>query len=415
MFTTLKSFLAQSGQTVIIALRALRRNKLRSGLTALGIIIGVASVVTIVAVGNGAEVRITGEISSLGQNMLWLWGRGRTFGGGSSGVGGSGIITTADAEAIAREIPSVVAVSPSVDTSAQVIANGRNWSTSVAGASEAFLSLRNWNLAAGTMFTARDVRTSAKVAVIGSKTAHELFGPLNPIGQTVRVGHIPFTIIGLLEPKGASMVQQNQDDILIIPYTTVMKRITGKKYLSYVTLQISSSDQIDNAQQQIKSLLRQRHRLAADWKDDFEMNNLKEFTDKVSLIATIFTLLLGSIASLSLLVGGIGIMNIMLVSVTERTREIGIRVAVGAQPASIKLQFLIEAIILSLLGGLIGVLLGVGISALIKFPASDFKAIISINSIFLAFGVSFIVGVFFGYYPARKAAALNPIDALRYE
>ncbi|MCU0857862.1 MAG: ABC transporter permease [Pontiellaceae bacterium] len=414
MLTTLKSFLAQSGQTVIIALRALRRNKLRSGLTSLGIIIGVASVVTIVAVGNGAEARITGEISSLGQNMLWVWGRGRTFGRASSGLSGAGVITSADAEAIAREISSVVALSPGVDKSVQAIANGRNWATEVSGASEAYLSIRNMKLTAGSMFTARDVRASAKVAVIGSKPAHELFGPLNPIGQTVRVGHIPFIIIGLLEAKGASMVEQNPDDIIIIPYTTAMKRITGQKYLDYMTMQISSAGQVDNARKQIKSLLRQRHRLSAEWEDDFEMQNLEEITDKVGSITTIFTLLLGAIAGLSLLVGGIGIMNIMLVSVTERTREIGIRVAVGAQPASIKLQFLIEAVILSLLGGLIGVLLGVGISELMRFIV-DFKAIVSINSIFIAFGVSVMIGVFFGYYPARKAAALNPIDALRYE
>jgi putative ABC transport system permease protein len=276
------------------------------------------------------------------------------------------------------------------------------------------LKIRDWKLASGSMFTEREVRSAAKVAVIGSKTASELFGPLNPVGQSVRVQNIPFVIIGLLESKGAGMGGQNQDDRILIPYTTAMKRVTGDKYLRSVNVQIGSADRMEIAQQQITSLLRQRHRLAPGRDDDFNIFNQKEIADTVNSISKIITLLLGSVAGISLFVGGIGIMNIMLVSVTERTREIGIRIAVGAQPGDIRLQFLIEAITLSLLGGIIGVLLGVGVSRLVAVFA-DFKAIVSVGSIILAFGVSFVIGVFFGFYPARKAAALDPIDALRYE
>jgi putative ABC transport system permease protein len=264
------------------------------------------------------------------------------------------------------------------------------------------------------MFDNHDVRSAAKVAVIGSKTANELFGPLNPIGQSVRIDKIPFTIIGLLESKGSGMGGMNQDDRIIIPYTTAMKRITGDKYLRSVNIQIASSDRMEIAQQQITSLLHQRHRIANGSSDDFNIFNQKEIADTVNSISVVITLLLGSVAGISLVVGGIGIMNIMLVSVTERTREIGIRIAIGAQPGDIRLQFLIEAVTLSLLGGFIGVLCGVGISHLVGIVA-DFKAVVSTGSIVLAFGVSSAIGIFFGFYPAHKAAKLDPIVALRYE
>jgi putative ABC transport system permease protein len=319
-----------------------------------------------------------------------------------------------DAEAIQREVPDVAAVSPEVSVTAQAIANGRNWSTSVVGESPDYLKIRDWKLAAGSMFNGSDVRSAAKVAVIGSKTANELFGPLNPVGQSVRIKNIPFTIIGLLESKGAGMGGANQDDRILIPYTTAMKRITGDRYLRSVNVEIRSSDRMEIAQQQITSLLRQRHRLTSDQSDDFNIFNQKEIADTVNSISKIITLLLGSIAGISLVVGGIGIMNIMLVSVTERTREIGIRIAVGAEPGDIRLQFLIEAVTLSLLGGLIGVLCGVGASHAVGMFA-DFKAVVSTGSIILAFGVSSVIGIFFGFYPAHKAAALDPIVALRYE
>ena len=410
----IRTFLLRAFQTALISLRALHRNKMRSILTALGIIIGVASVVAMVAVGNGAQARITKQIAALGQNLLTVFAGSRKAGGVNSGLGSASAITLADADAIGREVADVAAISPEVSTSAQAIANGRNWSTTIVGESPDYLKIRDWKLAAGSMFAEREVRGAAKVAVIGSKTANELFGPLNPVGQTVRVKNIPFVIIGLLESKGAGMGGQNQDDRIIIPFTTAMKRITGEKYLRSINVQIGSADRMEIAQQQITSLLRQRHRLTTDRDNDFNIFNQKEIADTVNSISKVITLLLGSIAGISLFVGGIGIMNIMLVSVTERTREIGIRIAVGAQPGDIKLQFLIEAITLSLIGGGIGVLAGFGASRLVAVFA-DFQAIVSTGSVLLAFGVSFAIGVFFGYYPARKAAALDPIDALRYE
>jgi putative ABC transport system permease protein len=414
MIHSLHAFLSQSWQTFFIALRGLRRNKLRSGLTALGIIIGVAAVVSMVSVGNGAQVSITQQVSALGENLLTVFSGSKRFGGVSSGLGSASTLTLEDAEAIAREVNDVVAVSPEVTSSAQVVANGRNWSTSVVGQSPEYLQIRDWKLAAGSMFGEREIRSAAKVAIIGSKTALELFGPLNPIGQTVRVKNNPFTIIGLLASKGAGMGGQNQDDRLIIPFTTAMKRITGDKYLRSVNVQIRSSERMDIAQAQITSLLRQRHRLLPENADDFNIFNQKDIADTVSSVTGVVKLLLGAISSLSLIVGGIGIMNIMLVSVTERTREIGIRIAVGAQPGAIRLQFLIEAVTLSLIGGFIGIGVGVGASWLVGL-VSTFQAVVTLDSIALAFGVSFAIGVFFGYYPASQAAALDPIDALRYE
>ena len=414
MLTLIQILLVRSWQTALIALRALRRNKLRSGLTALGIIIGVAAVVAMVAIGNGAQAHITSQISALGQNLLTVFAGSKHSGGVNSGLGSASTITLADAEAIGREITDVTAVSPEDSSTAQAIANGRNWSTTVVGESPDYLKIRDWKLTAGSMFTEREVRGAAKIAVIGSKTANELFGPLNPVGQSVRVKNIPFVIIGLLESKGAGMGGQNQDDRIIIPYTTAMKRLTGDKYLRSVNVQVVSSDRMETAQQQLVSLLRQRHRLTTGQDDDFNIFNQKEIADTVNSVSTVITLLLGAVAGISLLVGGIGIMNIMLVSVTERTREIGIRIAVGAQPGDIRLQFLIEAVTLSLLGGFIGALAGVGAARLVGLVAG-FQPVVSGGSILLAFGVSSAIGIFFGLYPAHKAAALNPIDALRYE
>ncbi|MES2705857.1 MAG: ABC transporter permease [Verrucomicrobiota bacterium] len=414
MLTLFQALILRPLLTAMIALRALRRNKLRSALTALGIIIGVASVVAMVAVGNGAQARIESQVSALGQNLLMVFAGNRKSGGVNSGGGSASALTLADAAALAREIPDIVAASPETTTTVQAIANGRNWSTTVAGESQDYLKIRDWKLAGGSMFTEREIRSSAKVAVIGSKTAHELFGPLDPVGQTVRLKNIPFVIIGKLASKGAGMGGQDQDDRIIVPFTTAMKRLTGEKYIRLISLQVASADRMAVAQQQIVSLLRQRHRTPPEHDNDFSILNQKEIADTVGSISGIITMMLGSIAGMSLVVGGIGIMNIMLVSVTERTREIGIRVAIGAQGTDIMLQFLIESITLSLLGGLLGVLLGVGISKGIAMFA-DFVPIVSTGSIILAFSVSFAIGVFFGFYPARKAAALDPIDALRYE
>ncbi|MDB6073405.1 MAG: hypothetical protein JWO89_1045 [Verrucomicrobiaceae bacterium] len=415
MISFLRTLILGSTLTAAIALRALLRNKMRTVLTALGIIIGVASVVAMVAVGNGAQANIEGQVSALGENLLIVFAGSRKAGGVRSGMGSASVLTLADAAAMAREIADVVAVTPDISTNAQVIANGRNWSTTINGESPAYLQIRGWKLESGSMFSEREVRSAAKVAVIGAKTATELFGPLNPVGQTVRVKNMPFVIIGQLVAKGAGMGGQNQDDCLIIPHTTAMKRLTGDKYLRSVSVQISKAERMDIAQQQIVSLLRQRHRLTADKPDDFGIFNQKEIADTVGNISRVITMMLGAIAGMSLLVGGIGIMNIMLVSVTERTREIGIRMAVGAQGWDILMQFLIEAITLSLIGGTIGVFAGIGASQLVGVFVHDFKAIVSPGSIVLAFSVSFAIGVFFGFYPARKAAALDPIDALRYE
>jgi len=414
MLDAIRTFSLRSILTSLVAVRALRRNKLRSSLTALGIIIGVASVVAMVAVGNGAQARIESQVAALGQNLLMVFAGSRQSGGVNSGLGSASTITLEDADAIRREIPDVVAISPEDTATAQALTNGRNWSTTVAGESPEYLKIRDWQIASGSVFTDREVRTAAKVAVIGSKTSAELFGPLNPVGQTVRVRNIPFVIIGLLTSKGAGMGGQNQDDRIIIPYTTAMKRITGDKYLRSINVQVSGSDRMEAAQAQITSLLRQRHRLAHGSGDDFNIFNQKEIADTVNSVSRVITLLLGAIAGISLLVGGIGIMNIMLVSVTERTREIGIRIAIGGQPGDIMLQFLIEAVTLSFLGGLMGVVVGVGVSRMVGVFA-DFQAIASVGSIVLAFGVSFAIGVFFGMYPARKAASLDPIEALHYE
>jgi putative ABC transport system permease protein len=414
MFTWLRGALLRTALTALTALRALRRNKLRSSLTALGIIIGVFAVVAMVAIGNGTRASIESQVAGLGQNMLMVFAGSRRSGGVNSGLGSASAITLEDAEALRREIPDVVASSPEVTTTAQAIANGRNWSTTIAGEAPEYLVIRDWSVAAGSMFTDREVRSAAKVAVLGNKTAHELFGVLDPLGQTVRIGNMPFVVIGVLASKGAGVGGQNQDDRVVIPYTTAMKRITGDKYLRSVYLQIGQAERIPIAQDQITRLLRQRHRLLPGASDDFNIFNQQEIADTVNTVTSTLTLLLGAIAGLSLVVGGIGIMNIMLVSVTERTREIGIRISVGAQPGDIRIQFLIEAITLSLLGGLVGVLLGIGTTRLIA-AASSFKPIVSMGSIVLAFTVSFSIGVFFGFYPARRASLLDPIDALRYE
>jgi putative ABC transport system permease protein len=406
--------LQHAGQTTAVSLRALQRNKLRSSLTALGVIIGVAAVVAMVAVGNGAQARIEKQVASLGQNLLVVFAGSSRAAGVRAGLGSASNLTLADVDAIRREVTDVMAVSPEVSASAQVQSNGRNWSTSIVGESPDYLAIRDWKLASGTMFDARDVRSAARVAVIGSKTAAELFGPLDPVGQIVRVGAIPFVVSGVLESKGAGMGGMNQDDRLIVPYTTAMRRITGDRYLRSVNVQVATAARMEAAQLQIEALLRQRHRLGVGREDDFNIFNQKEIADTIGSVSKVITLLLGSIAGISLLVGGIGIMNIMLVSVTERTREIGIRMAVGAQPRAIQLQFLIEAVILSVLGGLIGVLLGFGASRLVGLFAS-FEAVVSAGSVLLAFGVSAAIGIFFGYYPARKAAGLDPIEALRYE
>ena len=404
----------RQGLIVTTAVRALRRNAMRSLLTALGIIIGVAAVVGMVAIGNGARASIEESVSALGQNVLTVFSSNRGNNGVRAGTGSMASLTLADYRALSAEVPGVAALSPEVSTNAQVVANGRNWSTSVVGVATGYTQIRDWQLSAGTMFDEHDVNASSKVALLGPKVAHELFGPLNPIGQSVRIRNTPFLVVGLLESKGSGFGGGDQDDRILIPYTTAMRRLTGERNFRSVTIRVTSAEAMDSTQSQIATLLRQRHRAVSGENDDFSIMNQKEIADTMSTVTGAITLLLASIAGMSLVVGGIGIMNIMLVSIKERTREIGLRIALGARPGDIRLQFLLEAVALSLAGGVIGLAIGVGISSAVG-ALSPIKPVVTASSVALAFGVSFLVGVFFGSYPATRAAKLDPIDALRYE
>jgi putative ABC transport system permease protein len=397
-----------------MALRALRRNKMRSVLTTLGIIIGVGAVIAMVGVGNGAKAQVEAQIASLGQNVILIFAGNFNSGGVRSGWGGAGTLTLTDAQAIQREIPGVVAVSPEVRGGAQVGAGNQNWSTTVLGESPEYFDIRQWPLVEGAVFTEQDVRSANKVAIIGKTVATQLYGNDDPIGQVMRIKNVPFIIVGILTSKGLSVMGSDQDDIVIVPYTSGMKRIMGTTVLRTINVQGATINLLPSIQRQISDLLRQRHRITQGKDDDFTVRNQQEIADAATATTKVMTLLLGAIASVSLLVGGIGIMNIMLVSVTERTREIGIRMAVGAHGTDILLQFLIEAITLSSLGGIIGIILGLGgaktLSAVAHWPT-----LVSVSSIVIAFLFSAAVGVFFGFYPARKASNLDPIDALRYE
>ncbi len=397
------------------AFRALRRNKMRSLLTALGIIIGVAAVIAMVGIGNGAKAQVEEQIASMGDNVILIFSGSVSRGGMSSGFGGAGTLTLEDAAAIKREIHEVEAVTPEVQGNSRVAFGNQNWSTRLNGVSPEFFDIRRWTFAYGGPFTERDVRTSAKVAVIGNTTALQLFGNAEAaLGKTVRVRNVPFIIVGVLGVKGASVMGSDQDDTLVIPYTSAMKRVLGTKTLPRITLSVEKGKPLSAVQDQISDLLRQRHRLGADRDPDFFVRSQEEIATMATATSKVMTMLLGSIAGVSLIVGGIGIMNIMLVSVTERTREIGIRLAIGARGNDILLQFLIEAITLSSLGGLIGIGLGLGtakiLSSVFAWPVS-----VTMGPIVSAFVFSAAVGIFFGYYPARKAAALDPIEALRYE
>jgi len=397
-----------------IALQALRRNKLRSALTALGIIIGVGAVIAMVGIGNGAKAQVEAQIASIGQNVILVFSGSMTRSGVHSGWGGAGTLTVDDAQAIAREVPDAAAVSPEVRTFTQVAAGNQNWSSQVLGESADYFAIRQWSLADGTGFTDQDVRGATKVAVIGRTAARQLFGDESPVGQIVRIKNVPFTIVGLLTAKGLSVMGSDQDDVVVVPYTSGMKRIMGTTTLRAILVQTSDAGSLNLVQQQITALLRQRHRIGPGRDDDFTVRSQQEIADMATATAKVMRVLLGAIASVSLLVGGIGIMNIMLVSVTERTREIGIRMAVGARGRDVLLQFLSEAVTLSSLGGGLGVLLGVGTAKLLSAVAG-WPTLISVSSIVIAFLFSAAVGIFFGFYPARKASQLDPIEALRYE
>jgi putative ABC transport system permease protein len=398
-----------------IAMRALARNKLRSILTMLGIIIGVGAVIAMVSVGQGAQQQAQQQIAAMGSNMLFVQSGTVNRGGMRMGWGATKTLIYEDMVAILGECPSVKAAAPGSQATAQVVFGNDNWSTTVNGTEPQYFDIRSWPMAEGSSFSQDDVSMAANVAVIGETVRKNLFGATDPIGETVRINNLPFKVVGLLIAKGTSAAMgQDQDDIILVPITTLQKKITGQDWLRWIMVSAVSKDASYTAQQQITALLRDRHRIRSAQDDDFFVRNLADMADLADQNARLFTILLGSIASISLLVGGIGIMNIMLVSVTERTREIGIRMAIGATEGDVQQQFLIEAVVLSIVGGAVGILSGMGASYLIT-QTLGWPVLVSPTAIVAAVLFSMAVGVFFGFYPARKAARLDPIEALRYE
>jgi putative ABC transport system permease protein len=398
------------GMTVRIALRALRVHKLRSLLTMLGIIIGVGAVVAMLSVGQGATMQVQQRIASLGSNVLQVFPGSATTGGARGGAGSNTrSLTLDDANAIAPACPDVVAVAPIVSRGAQVVYGNQNWFTSVTGTTPSYLEVRSWDIVQGNMFTDDDVNAGTKVCVLGQTIVDNLFALEDPVGALVRIRNVPYTVVGVLAVKGS-----DQDDIILMPVTAAQRRLTGNTWINRIMVQAVSQKRGAAAQEQVTELLRIRHEIRGDSEDDFSVRNMADVASAVQQSSRILTLLLASIASVSLLVGGIGIMNIMLVSVTERTREIGIRMAVGAKGRDVLLQFLVEAVVTSLLGGIVGILFGIGVSQLIGWLAKWNTPMVP-GAIALAFVFSAVVGIFFGYYPARRAASLDPIEALRYE
>ncbi len=397
-----------------IAWRALRRNPMRSALTTLGIIVGVGAVIAMVGIGNGAKAQVESQIASLGRNVILVFSGSTTASGLHTGMGSAGTLTVEDVDAIGREIDGVAGISPEVRTVTQVVAGNQNWATQVLGESPDYFEIRGWALADGAPFTDRDVRSANKVTVIGRTTARQLYGGDNPIGRIVRIKNVPFVIVGLLTPRGLSVMGSDQDDVLIVPYSAAMKRVMGATTLRSINIQAASASLLSTMPRQITELLRQRHRIGPGRDDDFTVRTQEDIAEAATETSRVMTTLLGAIASVSLIVGGIGIMNIMLVSVTERTREIGIRMAVGAHARDILLQFLLESIALSSVGGVIGIAVGI-VAAKILSAVANWPTLISAGSIAVAFLFSAAVGIFFGFYPARKASRLDPITALRYE
>lgn len=398
-----------------IAFDALVRNKMRSLLTMLGIIIGVGAVIAMVAIGQGAQASVDAQISTLGSNVLLIFPGTTTRGGVSAGFGSGTTLTEEDGQAIREQCPAVAYISPLLRQGAQVVYGNVNWGTVIQGGSPDYFAIRDWRIAEGEFFVDQDVRGATKVCLLGQTVVQQLFGNTDPVGQTIRIRNIPFKVVGTLQSKGQNMMGQDQDDIIIVPYTTLQKRLMGHNVRSWgYIVSAVAKNKILEAQQQISDLLRVRHKLGPNEDNDFTIRTQTEIAEASSATSKIMTTLLFSIASVSLIVGGIGIMNIMLVSVTERTREIGIRMSIGAKRRDILTQFLIESIVMSLLGGFIGIILGIVSSKMISTFAG-WPTLISENSIFLAVFCASAVGILFGYYPARKAANLNPIDALRYE
>jgi putative ABC transport system permease protein len=412
----LKRSLMHATRTFRIALRALGRNKMRSFLTALGIIIGVGAVIAMVSIGEGAKRGIEDRFASMGTNLLFVSPGSRNVRGVHSGFGSFQTLKAEDAAAI-EELPAVMFVSPAVNARAQVVYSNKNWNTSIQGTGARYPEVRAWDVEFGSYFDESHVRSAAKVCVLGADVKQNLFEDEDPVGQVIRVKKIPFKVLGVMKRRGESGGFGSRDDMIAVPYTTAMRRLQGIDYIQSVDVRAMSAALMPEAQQQIEELLRVRHRIAPGAEDDFQVRNMSEIAETAAESTKIMTILLGSIASISLLVGGIGIMNIMLVSVTERIREIGIRMAVGARERDILLQFLTEAIVLSLIGGLIGIGFGIGSSKLIKNIQmfSSMNTVVSVESVLLAFFFAAAIGIFFGFYPARKASRLDPIEALRYE
>ncbi len=400
-----------------MAIVSLKVNKMRSALTSLGIIIGVSAVIIMLAVGTGSSQKIAKDMESMGSNLLMIRSASATSGGVRMGMGTRPTLTLKDTEAIAKNCRGLLAIAPYSSEAKQLTYGNQNWSTSIGGTTADYLFIRNYEIASGRNFLPEDIQNASKVVIIGNTVATELFGDVDPIGKTMRIGNVPFNIIGLLKTKGQSGMGMDQDDLAFIPITTAQRRVFGTSFPGTVTMinvKAQNDEVLNSLQTEIEELLRQRHHIGKTQDDDFEVRNLSEMQETIKSSARTMSIMLGAIASVSLLVGGIGIMNIMLVSVTERTKEIGIRMAIGAKASDIRIQFLIESFILSIIGGLIGVLTGVIGSYLVKIFAGTSIAITS-SSIILSLGFSGFIGVIFGYYPAYKASLLNPIDALRYE
>jgi putative ABC transport system permease protein len=407
------------GALLRIALRALAVNKLRSALTMLGIVIGVGAVIVMIAVGAGAQARVEEQIRALGSNLLLVMPGSTTAGGVRLGFGSASTLTEDDVAAINREIPEALAA-PAVRGAAQVIWGNTNWSTQIYGTTPEYLDVRQWPLAAGRSFEPAEMAAAAKVCLLGATVARQLFGDADPLDQSIRIKRVPFTVIGVLDVKGQSLMGTDQDDLVLVPLKTARSRVLGTasaaRNRTVGTIWVKAADGVDTKELEghVRSLLRQRHRIQPGADDDFSLRNLAEVMAAQEASSRVLALLLAAVASVSLLVGGIGIMNIMLVSVTERTREIGLRMAVGARTRDILGQFLVEAVTLSLIGGLAGVALGIGTSVLIA-ELAGWRIALSPEAVGLAVAFAFAIGVFFGFYPARKAARLNPVEALRFE